>query len=112
MEREGYMLVDVEAAEGYWVGIFAKNTGFKSEAYVIADEWEEVSPQIKAKWHSGYRLVNIEYTAGEWFLLFAEYPNPREDLFANNEDIEDFRETIRKYWKQGYYLVDLADGRD
>ena len=106
------MLIDVEATEGYWTGIFAKNTGFKDQAYTIVEDWEDVSAVIKKRWKDGYRLVNIEYTATEWFLIFVVYPKEREELFANNEDIEDFQVTIQKNRKKGFYLIDLTNGRD
>ena len=62
--------------------MFAKNTGYKEQAYDALDDWDGVDEKIKQRWKKGFRLANIEYGDGKWFCLFVQ------DEHKKGEDVK------------------------
>ena len=100
----------MEANDGKWVGLFAKNTGLYKQTYISLDNWDGIRRVIKDKWKDGYRLTMIEYGEGRWFTLFSKTSGKSAEAYNGIYGWERFRKDLKTYWKAGYDIVSISSG--
>jgi len=103
-------MTNMEAGGGRWVGIFAKNTGYKDQNYISLEDWSSMRRVIRQRWEEGYLMTTLEYGEGRWFALFAKGPKWTEEAYTSLYGWERFRAKIKQYWKQGYDVISIASG--
>jgi len=103
-------MTNMEAGGGRWVGIFAKNTGYKDQSYVSMDEWSAMRKVIRDRWDEGYQVIKLEYGEGRWFALFDKNIRWSEEAYSSTYGWERFRVTLKKYWKKDFDIIGIASG--
>lgn len=58
-KEAGFDIIDIGAAEGYWVALFAKNTAYSDLQYALYDNWGTLAPAIAKRWKEGYRITDL-----------------------------------------------------
>ena len=105
------LLVDVEAALGYWTAVFAKKAPFKEQNYALVEDKEALEETIAKHWKEGYSLQSLEYGNNQWFALFCKYDTLRKETYVVSDKYIRFQKLIQDHWKKGYHIIDLAEGR-
>jgi hypothetical protein len=107
LEKDGWAVRDIEAAEGYWLAVLEKRKA--KQKIFSADRFEDVERLLKGMWKEGYRTVLLENGNDRWYAVFEK--GKRKETVTTAEDYGDFIAEIRKLWKKGYRIVDLAEAR-
>lgn len=110
-EGSGFLtnhLVDVEYADGAWVGVF--NYGFGTSDYSVQDNYREFHQEVLQQKSQGLELINLEYNDDQWFGIYSDRLSG-ESIYtlpdSLNQDIDDFGAEIADNQRLGYDLINV-----
>ena len=101
-----YHLVDVEYANGYWVGVLNKTYGDSS--YSSSADFDDFTGEIQRQRSQGLELTNVEYLDGAFLGIYSDElsgistysPTPHATTAQFTAEIEEQR-------SEGYHLINI-----
>ena len=79
----GLSLPATLSADHVWVGVFAKNTPFKTQGFESRKYFTGFAEAIKARWKQGYTLYDLEQGYHRWMGIFVKGGNYTSQAFTS-----------------------------
>ena len=101
-----YQVLDIEAADGLWIGVANRTSG--DATYTYSESFEEFEAEVQQQREDGIELSNVEYVGGDWYGVFTDELSGLSTYSPEfHDDLEDFTDEIQTYRSQGFDLINI-----